>query len=52
MEKTMQISFKITKTEITHFISPQSHQDCPTTMAKISIKMKTNKFEPLVHGKA
>ena len=37
------------------FLWPQSHQDCPTIkydMAKISIKIRGNKFDTLRHGKA
>ena len=52
MNTNMQISFKITKT---HFSSPQSHQDCPTTkynLDKILIDIGQNKFEPLDHEKA
>ena len=52
LNANMQISFKITKT---HFLSPQSHQDCPTTkydLDKISIEIGESKFEPLEHEKA
>jgi hypothetical protein len=47
--------FQDHKIEIVHFLSPQSHQDCPTTkynMDKISVKIRENKFEPLEHEKA